>query len=295
MASDTAMNSSLLQAQFEARLESALLPPAGPESIVYKAARYSLLSGGKRLRPLLLLVTAKEISNGDERVMERAFTAALAVEMIHTYSLIHDDLPGMDNDDLRRGKPTLHKVYPEGQALLAGDLLLTSAFEHLAFADNFSAEEKIQLIQTLAKLSGGSGMIGGQAIDLAGEVQGKAGLDRLHQMKTGALIQASVMMGALAAGSSKSVLETLSRFAAHIGLAFQIVDDVLDVTHPEEKHGKASDSENGKTTYVSLLGQKKAEQTATELLHIAIKELETLNYNFVELKQVAKALVYREN
>lgn len=286
------INLTSLLKQFETSLEQILLPPAGPERVVYEAARYSLLSGGKRIRPLLTLLTAKALG---ESYSLRAFDAALAVEMIHTYSLIHDDLPGMDNDDFRRGKPTLHKAFSEGQAILAGDLLLNYAFEHLANSPFYDAEEKLKLIQVLSKRAGGKGMIGGQAIDLSGVELDKNSLDRLHLMKTGALIQAAIEMGAVAAGAAQEVQQTLARFGASIGLAFQIIDDVLDVTHPEEKHGKASDAGNGKNTYVSLMGKEAAEATADKLLTVAINELDQLNYNFIELKQLAKALVYREN
>lgn len=280
----------LLLKEFEDRLQNIFTPNNSAHSICYEAARYSLLSGGKRIRPLLTLVTAKCLG-GD---LDRAYLPAMAVEMIHTYSLIHDDLPGMDNDDMRRGKPTLHKVYPEGQAILAGDLLLTSAFDLLANGSNYEATEKLQMISILAQRSGGEGMIGGQAIDLLESVASQKDLDQLHSMKTGALIEAAIELGALSANASQEVIKTLRNFGKAIGLAFQIIDDVLDATHPDEKHGKSSDVANGKVTYITLLGIEESKNCAKKILDLALNELDQLNFNFRPLKELANTLVYRE-
>lgn len=249
---------------FEERIENALPLPEGPQKIVYEAARYSLLSGGKRIRPLLTLLTAEAFGGS----LEKAMIPALAIEMVHTYSLIHDDLPGMDNDDFRRGKPTLHKVYPEGQAILAGDLLLTEAFSLLSRTSEFRDEEKIAMISALAYASGGEGMIGGQAIDL---LKIHSDLERLHLMKTGALFAAAVELGALSCQVPREARKTLKKFASSLGLAFQIIDDVLD-----------------KETFAP---EKSAAEVA---LNLAIKELESLNCDFNYLKKLAYTLVDRD-
>lgn len=274
---------------FEDALLKALPVPSNQERIVYEAASYALLTGGKRLRPQLLILTAKALGGS----LEKALPAACAIEMIHTYSLIHDDLPAMDNDDLRRGKPTLHKVFPEGQAILAGDLLLTEAFGLLADSPLYTPEEKVALIQTLAKRSGGTGMIGGQSIDLSGIDLNEASLNRLHRMKTGALMAAAVEMGGITAGADPKTLKKLSSFAEKAGLAFQIVDDLLDVTHPEAKHGKTSDKANDKNTYITLLGVEKTKASASLLLDEALGEINALEGDFIDLKKLAQTLVHR--
>lgn len=271
--------------EFEERLEKTLPIPQGPHKVVYEAARYSLLSGGKRLRPLLVLVTADALGGS----LENAYPAALAIEMIHTYSLIHDDLPGMDNDDFRRGKASLHKVYTEGQAILAGDLLLTEAFALLANAP-LSA---LEMIKTLSQASGGLGMIGGQAIDLLGTATTRQELETLHRMKSGALIAAAVDLGAIAAEAAPPMRAALKSFALSLGLAFQIIDDVLDVTQAEKKHGHkiSSDAENDKTTFVTLLGIDGSKEAARTTLEEA---LSALPYDLPPLRNLAHKLVYRE-
>lgn len=284
------MNCSALLNSFETRLNEAFQIPEGPHRIVYEAARYSLLSGGKRLRPLLVLTTAQCLG-GD---LDEALPAAIAVEMTHTYSLIHDDLPGMDNDDYRRGKLTLHKVYGEGQAILAGDLLLTLAFQTLA-TTHLPDAIKIEMISTLAACSGGSGMIGGQSIDLSGPIQNRSDLEQLHRMKTGALIQASVELGAISANALPATRKPLKNFAQQLGLAFQIIDDVIDITQPQAKHGHkiSSDAENDKTTFVSLLGIDGSEQAASSILSSALKELDSIPHDLTPLKNLATTLVFR--
>lgn len=274
---------------FESKLIEALPLPEGKERIVYEAAHYALLTGGKRLRPQLLWLTAEGLGAS----LEKALPAAVALEMIHTYSLIHDDLPAMDNDDFRRGKPTLHKVFPEGQAILAGDLLLTEAFRLLAECPLYSDKEKVALIRILSTHSGGAGMIGGQAIDLSSHHTDRSNLDRLHTLKTGALMAAAVEMGAVIAHASPESTQALSTFAKKAGLAFQIVDDLLDVTHPEAKHGKTSDASNQKTTYVSLLGESKSLESANDVLASALQDLSTVQGQFIPLKSLAESLVNR--
>jgi geranylgeranyl diphosphate synthase type II len=236
-----------------------------PYSSLFLSARYSLLSPGKRLRPILLLAVCE--SYGVD--MGRALVPACALEMVHTYSLIHDDLPCMDNDDLRRGKPTLHKVYPEWHALLTGDFLLTYPFELLSSAPFLDAEEKLALVNSLAKRAGAHGMIGGQMIDLLSE--GKQMdwelLQQMHSRKTAGLFIAALEFGGILSRAPGNDLETLRQAASAIGLAFQIIDDLLDDTN-----GKSS-----KPTAVSLLGSEKAQAKAALLLQTANEHLLSLS------------------
>jgi len=227
---------------------------AAPETIK-RAMAYSLEAGGKRIRPLLLFATLH--SFGKEP--DIGLPVACAIEMIHTYSLIHDDLPSMDNDDLRRGKPTNHKVFGEAMAILAGDGLLTYAFQVIAEADDarISPMTKIRLIEELAKAAGPEGMVAGQVADIEGEGKQLSleQLEYIHRHKTGKMLQYSVLAGALLAGANDKQLRHLDSFASHLGLAFQIRDDILDIEGSEEKIGKrvGSDIENKKVTYPSLL------------------------------------------
>jgi geranylgeranyl diphosphate synthase type II len=242
---------------------------------LYEAARYSLLGPGKRIRPILVLAVC-EMTGGNP---EHALYPAAAIEMIHTYSLIHDDLPCMDNDDFRRGKPTLHKAFPESHALLAGDFLLTQAFNVLSKAPTLSPELKIELIDLLGKAAGGDGMIGGQLQDIESGLhqQNKTSLDELHKAKTGALIEASVHFGALLGKASAEERKILQHSARNMGLAFQIVDDVLDVTENGKK--RASDQVNGKQTYATLMGIEQAKTEAEQLHQNALSELRKLPYD----------------
>ncbi|MFQ5728735.1 MAG: polyprenyl synthetase family protein [Waddliaceae bacterium] len=264
-----------------------------PYALLFQAARYSLTGPGKRLRPILVL-SSTEMFGGDPKL---ALTPACALEMVHTYSMIHDDLPCMDNDDFRRGKPTLHKAYPEGHAVLAGDFLLTHAFEVLAKDPNLTSEQKVALIAVLAQNAGGDGMIAGQIMDIEAEKQ-PIDLEKLkliHQSKTGALITASLEFGAIIANASEEHRKILRQFGRDIGLAFQVVDDVLDVTSSEKKHGKAvaSDVANSKMTYVSLLGLEQAQATAHALLHSAQSKLDLLPYETSILREIAKFITTR--
>ena len=235
--------------------------PAGLGSVM----RYAVLDGGKRLRPLLVMAAAEAV-RGD---CDSALRAAVSVELIHAYSLVHDDMPCMDNDVLRRGKPTVHVKYGEAQAMLAGDAMQSLAFDVLTPDDGMPAELMSRLVRLLARASGHAGMAGGQAIDLAsvGQQLDEDALRDMHRRKTGVLLQASVMMGAACGTASAAAQEALAEYGAAIGLAFQVVDDVLDVTQASEVLGKTAgkDVDQNKPTYVSLLGLEAAKRYAHTL------------------------------
>ncbi len=260
--------------QVEAALDQAL-PLLYPETL-YESMRYSLLAGGKRLRPVLCLASC-ELSGG---TIDMAMPTACALEMLHTMSLIHDDLPAMDNDDYRRGKPTNHKVYGEDIAILAGDGLLTYAFEHIARqTQGVGSDRLLQVIIQVSTAVGAAGLVGGQVVDL--ESEGKSDVDistlnYIHTHKTGALLEASVVSGAMLAGASSDLLERLSQYAKNIGLAFQIVDDILDITATSEELGKTSgkDAQAQKVTYPSLWGIEKSKQESKALIEQAKAQLE---------------------
>ncbi|HNK05345.1 MAG TPA: polyprenyl synthetase family protein [Giesbergeria sp.] len=242
-----------------------------------EAMRYAVLDGGKRLRPLLVLAARQAVAVADGEVSasagfdEAALRAACAVELIHAYSLVHDDMPCMDNDVLRRGKPTVHVQFGQAQALLAGDALQALAFELLA-PEGADVPEPVQarLCRLLARAAGAQGMAGGQAIDLAhvGCGMTEDALRHMHRLKTGALLQASVLMGAHCGNAAPAALQALADYGAALGLAFQVVDDILDVTQDSATLGKTAgkDAEQGKPTYVSLLGLERAQAYARELL-----------------------------
>lgn len=259
---------------------------------VVDAMKYSLLNGGKRLRPVFALAFANACGGNREACMP----LACAVEYIHTYSLIHDDLPCMDNDDLRRGKPSCHKQFDEATALLAGDALLTHAFEIITQSD-ISDNNKVKAIGLLSQNSGVGGMIGGQVIDLIFE-QGNPSVKELltvYKLKTGALISAACLMGCISADATEKQLCAASNFAYSLGIAFQIQDDILDIVGDEAKLGKpiGSDADNDKTTYVSLVGIEKAKQDVKVLTDNAISKLgEFENTEFI--KKLALSLVERE-
>jgi len=247
----------------EAALE-AWVPSDAPAGLGL-AMRYGVLDGGKRLRPLLVLAAAQAV----EGVREAALRAACAVELIHAYSLVHDDMPCMDNDVLRRGKPTVHVQFGEAQAMLAGDAMQALAFEVLTPAKGVDPALQARLCSLLARSAGHAGMAGGQAIDLAsiGKALGEQALRDMHHRKTGALLQASVLMGAACGRSSAAAWEALSDYGDALGLAFQVVDDILDVTQASETLGKTAgkDLDNNKPTYVSVLGLTAARRHAQEL------------------------------
>lgn len=270
----------------EKRLDEIVAEKNLPYNSLFQAARYSLLGGGKRLRPILALATAEMCGESPENALD----PACALEMIHTYSLIHDDLPCMDDDDLRRGKPSLHKAFPEGHAVLAGDFLLTYAFEIITHAPSLSLQQKIELVRLLAKNSGAEGMIGGQIMDI--ESEGKSisveFLRDIHQRKTGALINTAIQFGGVIAQVSPSHMGILKEFGFELGFAFQVIDDVLDVTS-----NKNSDMKNNKFTFVTLLGLEKAKKLAETHYINALEKLEKLPMDTSLLRSIAKLLVYR--
>lgn len=260
-------------AAIEAALDSAV-PVTYPEKI-YEAMRYSLLAGGKRLRPILCLATC-ELLGG---TVEMAMPTACALEMIHTMSLIHDDLPAMDNDDYRRGKLTNHKVYGEDIAILAGDGLLAYAFEFIATqTQNVPPQQVLQVVARLGHAVGAAGLVGGQVVDLDSEGVAEVSeetLNFIHTHKTGALLEACVVCGAILAGAETTDLQRLSHYAQNIGLAFQIVDDILDITATQEELGKTAgkDVQAGKVTYPSLWGIEESKRRAKQLVEAAKAEL----------------------
>lgn len=259
---------------------------------VVEAMKYSLTNGGKRLRPVFCL----EFANCLGLEKAKALPFACAVEYIHTYSLIHDDLPCMDNDDFRRGKPSCHKQFGETTALLAGDALLTHAFK-IATESDLSSEKIVKSISLLSKNSGVEGMIGGQVLDLKYEKDNPT-LDQLlsvHQLKTSALIELSCLLGCIAAGATENQVNSASKFANDLGIAFQIKDDILDVVGDAEKLGKpiGSDADNDKITYVSLVGLDKAQEDVESLTESAISMLSAFeNTEFLEF--LSNKLVHRE-
>lgn len=281
------------QARVEAALENAV-PLIYPEKI-YEAMRYSLLAGGKRLRPILCLATC-ELTGG---TLEMAMPTACAVEMVHTMSLIHDDLPAMDNDDYRRGQPTNHKVYGEDVAILAGDGLLAYAFEHIAVATkNVPADRLLKVIARLGRASGAAGLVGGQVVDLECEGRSDVPLETLnfiHTHKTAALLEASVVCGGILTGAPESDLQCLSRYAQNIGLAFQIVDDVLDITATQEQLGKTAgkDLQAQKLTYPSFWGIEESRRQAQQLIKDAKTELESFGDRATPLNALADFIVAR--
>jgi farnesyl diphosphate synthase len=250
----------------------------GAPAALVAAMRYAVLDGGKRLRPLLALAAWEAVSSGTGAAgQQAALRAACAVELIHAYSLVHDDMPCMDNDVLRRGKPTVHVQFGEASALLAGDALQALAFELLTPDDGVPAEQQARLCRLLARAAGSGGMAGGQAIDLAsvGLPLTECQLREMHRLKTGALLQASVMMGAACGQAPAAAQDALAVYGAAIGLAFQVVDDILDVTADSATLGKTAgkDADQDKPTYVSLLGLERSTAYAQELLAQALAAL----------------------
>lgn len=262
-----------------------------------EAMRYAVLDGGKRLRPLLVLAAAEAVAGHPQA----ALRAACAVELIHAYSLVHDDMPCMDNDVLRRGKPTVHVKFGQAQALLAGDALQALAFELLAPEEgDIPAAVQATLCRLLARAAGHEGMAGGQAIDLAsvGRALTEDQLRHMHRLKTGALLQGSVMMGAACGPVAAGARDALARYGAAIGLAFQVVDDILDVTADSQTLGKTAgkDAEQDKPTYVSLLGLDRSRAYARELLAQALEALDASGLPDVRaLRALARMVVERDN
>jgi geranylgeranyl diphosphate synthase type II len=265
-----------------------------PETI-YEAMRYSLMAGGKRLRPILCLATC-ELAGG---TVEMAMPTACALEMIHTMSLIHDDLPAMDNDDYRRGKLTNHKVFGEDIAILAGDGLLAYAFEHVAVeTPNVPADRLLRIVAILGRAVGAAGLVGGQVVDLESEGKPDVSLETLtfiHNHKTAALLEASVISGAILAGAPECDVQRLSRYAKNIGLAFQIVDDILDITATQEELGKTAgkDLQAQKVTYPSIWGLEESRRQAQALIQDAKAELAEFGESALPLLAIADFIVAR--
>ncbi|MDP6469593.1 MAG: polyprenyl synthetase family protein [Pseudomonadales bacterium] len=257
------------------------------------AMRYAALGGGKRLRPMMLCATCTALGG----TLRSALTPACALEFVHAYSLVHDDLPCMDDDDLRHGHPSCHKAYGEATAVLTGDALLTTAFEVLAGAPGLTAETRVRLVQLLAAAAGWGGMVGGQHFDLMAE-GGNLDLNdlqALHAAKTGALIRVAIQGGGLIAGADDGELTLLDRFAGKLGLAFQVVDDVLDVTRSSKELGKPanSDIEADKSTFVALMGINEATSFAGALLDEALDMLKSIGLEHSQLAQIAVMAVRR--
>jgi geranylgeranyl diphosphate synthase type II len=271
-----------------------------PHSI-HRAMRHSVFAGGKRLRPLLVIESARMVAG---TLPDGAVDVGAAIEMLHTYSLIHDDLPALDNDDLRRGKPTCHVVYGEAMAILAGDALQTLAYQTLAQLPG-DAAAKIEIVKEVAIATGtgvgteglAPGMIGGQVWDIEGEGKKPTAemVEAIHRSKTGALITVSIVAGGLIGGATSSEIENLRRFGQRAGLAFQIVDDILDMTQSSEELGKTAgkDTATDKATWPAVFGLEASRETAAELLRDALAELDRFGNRAEALKAVARALVER--
>jgi geranylgeranyl diphosphate synthase type II len=282
--------------QVDAQLEQLLPQAIGPAEALFAAMRYSVFNGGKRLRPALCFAAANAIGGGN--TTENTAKVAAAVEAIHAYSLIHDDLPAMDDDDLRRGKPTCHIQFGEATAILAGDALQSLAFQQLTELSDLPAETRLELVSMLSRYAGCAGMVTGQAIDLAatGQALQLEQLKTMHGYKTGALIEASVLMGAIATGAAnQQQLDALKQFASAIGLAFQIQDDILDEESSTEHLGKqqGSDAANNKSTYTSTLGLEQAREQAAELYQQSMSSLELFAERAEPLRQLASFIVNR--
>jgi geranylgeranyl diphosphate synthase, type II len=272
-----------------------LLPPESQEpTTIHKAMRYSVFAGGKRVRPILVLAAGESLAGDREALLH----LGSGIEMMHTYSLIHDDLPALDNDDLRRGVPTCHKVFGEAMAILAGDALLTRCFQILAGLPGTSDAVKVAIISELATATGTiRGMIGGQVVDL--ESEGKPVspgiLEYIHDSKTGALLTACIRCGAMAAGANAGQLRALSQFGGKVGLVFQIVDDILDITSSSEVLGKTAgkDQKVKKATYPALYGLESSRQKARELVASALEDIRDFGGEAEALRNIAQFVVSR--
>ncbi|WKA56398.1 polyprenyl synthetase family protein [Planococcus shixiaomingii] len=280
----------LIQNEMTSLIDSLAIPVSLKE-----AMQYSLQAGGKRIRPILLLAVVEEfgIEHPD------ALKVAAAIEMIHTYSLIHDDLPSMDDDDLRRGMPTNHVVFGEALAILAGDALLTYSFGIVSRLEHISSDDKIRLIDLMSVSSGAEGMVGGQVLDIEGEEKQLSleELEKVHRLKTGALLTYSILAGGILAQASAEEMMALSRFGEHLGLAFQIQDDILDVTGTSEELGKTAgkDESSEKSTYPSILTLPKAKEKLDFHASEALKALESLNRELPLLRGLTDLIVQRKN
>ncbi|HAH88194.1 MAG TPA: geranyl transferase [Armatimonadetes bacterium] len=280
-------------ALIERALDSLLPKEDNYPEVIYKAMRYSVIGGGKRLRPVLALASCEAVG-GDPSA---ALTAGCALEFIHAYSLIHDDLPAMDNDDLRRGKPTNHKVFGEATAILAGDALLTYAFQTLTQMKG-APEIVLEVSNIIARAAGTEGMVAGQVADIIseGERVGPDVMEFIHRHKTGALIKVACTAGGLLGGGTREEVESLGLYGEKIGLAFQITDDILDMVGSEEKLGKpiGSDTEQNKSTYPVLFGLQRASQLAHQAVEEALSALEPLGPRANPLREIARFILERE-
>ncbi len=278
-------------------LDKFIPKPEGPTGELIRAMRYSLFAGGKRLRPILCIAGGEAVGGNGQDTLP----IACALEMIHTYSLIHDDLPAMDNDDMRRGKPTSHRVFGEALAVLSGDALLTEAFYMITMpglAEKFRADDLREVIGLIAGAAGFRGMVGGQAVDI--EMEGKevdpSLLDFIHNHKTGALIAASVSAGTILGGGSKNQVEAALSYGRNIGLAFQISDDILDVVGDSREMGKVAggDEKRGKNTYPSVHGLKRSREILIELIDRATDALRQFDSGADPLREIARYIIERK-
>ncbi len=284
------------QAVVDAQIDRLVPSESVEPSTMHRAMRYSLMAGGKRIRPILCLEASATVGGGSDAVL----SAACALEFVHTYSLIHDDLPSLDNDDFRRGKPTCHKVFGEAMAILAGDSLLTAAFQVLAQLPDVPPDRCVRMIAELATASGTvGGMIGGQVADIEGEGKSPNAelLDSIHRAKTGALLKASVRIGAICGGASDSYLAALTNYGEHIGLAFQIVDDILDVEESSEALGKTAgkDATQGKITFPAVYGLERSREMAQTECAAAHDALAPFGDSAQRLREIADMIVYRKS
>lgn len=283
------------QKLIDAALDRLVPSETTPPEIIHKAMRYSLFAGGKRVRPILCLAAAQAVSDSAPGVEH----AACALELIHTYSLIHDDLPALDNDDYRRGRLTCHKVYGDAMAILTGDALLTLAFQVIAQIEGARNRQRARLAEELSTAAGTvDGMIGGQVFDLEGERQPPTALllERIHRAKTGALLSASVRMGAICAGAGDEQLAALTYYGRHIGLAFQIVDDLLDVEQSSEALGKTAgkDAQQHKITFPAVYGLEESHRMAERECESARRALEALGPRAGRLREIADLVLHRK-
>ena len=283
------------QTQLESYMQTLVPEESGPLARMMESMRYSLFAGGKRLRPILLMAAADAVGADGRRFLH----SACALEMIHTYSLIHDDLPAMDDDDYRRGRLTNHKVFGDGMAVLAGDGLLTLAFETLLTQPEVSLETLARVAREVAQAAGPSGMVGGQAIDLGSEGQQPTPetMTLMHRLKTGALFRASLRAGAMLAGGSNEDVQSLTDYAEQFGLAFQITDDILDVTGTEAVLGKpvGSDAKNHKATYVSIYSLPEARRMAKTAVDESIGALGRFGEKAWVLRSLSEYLLTRDS
>ncbi len=282
----------------EKNLLRLLGPPERYPLTLYQSLHYSLFAGGKRIRPILAMAAVEAVSGKTEAVIP----VAVAVEMIHTYSLIHDDLPAMDNDDIRRGKPTNHKVFGEATAILAGDALLTAAFTILSdnlLWDQMPPERVLQIIHEIGLGAGPDGMVGGQQLDMESEGKGIGlhAIEQMHTKKTGALIRASIRAGGIAGGATETQLRALTDYAEKIGLAFQIADDILDVEGSVEEVGKSTgkDMAQNKNTYPTLMGLEESRLLEKRFIDDAIEAIEEFDEKADPLRMIAGYIVERKN